>query len=85
MTTPTYFYSPASGGFYLESLHPEMPDDAIALSEAEWIDLLDGLAQGASIISTGAGTLSLQMPVSDPDSVPPPDDPPSDTLPPLPM
>jgi len=85
MTTPSYFYSPATGGFYLEGMHEDIPEDAIALSEAEWTALVDGLAQGASIISTGAGTLSLQMPAPDPDSVPPPDGPPSDTPPPLPM
>jgi len=61
-TPPTYFYSPASGGFYLEGLHEDIPADAIALSEAEWTTLIDGLAQGSAIVSTDTGTLALQAP-----------------------
>jgi len=65
MTTPTYCYSPATGGFYLEGLHASIPDDAISISEAEWNTLVDGLAQGANIISTDTGALALQTPEPD--------------------
>jgi len=61
-TPPPYFYSPASGGFYLEGLHETIPEDAIAISEAEWVALVEGLAHGASIISTDTGALALQTP-----------------------
>jgi len=54
-------------------LHDTIPDDAIALSEIEWSDMIDSLAHGAEIIITDAGTLSLQMPAPDaePDTPPP--------------
>jgi len=71
MSTPSYFYSPATGGFYLEGLHEAIPADAIALTEAEWRALIDGLAQGASVIGTDTGVLSLQSPEPVPDIDPP--------------
>jgi len=46
-TPPPYFYSPASGGFYLEGLHETIPEDAIAISEAEWVALVAARASSA--------------------------------------
>jgi len=69
MTTPSYFYSPASGGFYLEGLHESIPEDAIALTEAAWAALVEGLAKGASVTLTG-DQLALQMPEPESESAP---------------
>lgn len=45
----TYFYSPSTGGFYLEGLHTVIPEDKIALEISEYHALLEGLNQGQVI------------------------------------
>ena len=45
-----YFYSPVEGGFYIEGVHKNIPEDAIAITEAEYQDLLDGQSLGKQIV-----------------------------------
>jgi len=58
----TYFYSAATGGFYLEGLHPEIPEGAIEISAGTYVALLDGHSRGMGIILDASGIPSLQAP-----------------------
>ncbi|MEN1835479.1 hypothetical protein AAIM60_21605 [Pseudomonas lijiangensis] len=45
------FYSPATGGFYSSDINGAgIPDDAIDISDSEYLGLLDGRAQGKQIV-----------------------------------
>jgi len=49
MTTPTYFYSAQTSGFYLSGMHTDIPDDAVPVSEQTWRKITDDLAQGLPV------------------------------------
>jgi len=72
MDTPTYFYSPASGGFYLQGLHETIPEDAVALSADAYAALLDGHSKGMDIVPDGNGHPALHAPDLPPASEPAP-------------
>lgn len=62
-----YFYSPSSGGFYLQEIHGNnMPDDVVEISEGEHTELLAGQAGGKRIAAdpTGHPTL-VHLPLDD--------------------
>ena len=43
------FYSKTTGGFYIRGIHETMPDDAVEISEARRVELMDGQAKGKRI------------------------------------
>jgi hypothetical protein len=43
-------YSPSKNAFYDTDINEYIPDDAVDITEKEWIDLLDGQANGKAII-----------------------------------
>lgn len=45
----TYHYSPSTQGFYLDSLNPHIPNDAIVITEQKWSELVTGVADGKEI------------------------------------
>lgn len=51
-------YSPKTGGFYVPGIHETMPDDAVEISEARHVELMDGQASGKRI-EPGAGGLPM--------------------------
>jgi hypothetical protein len=54
----TYYYAPSTQGFYLDGLNQNIPDDAIILTEQQWMDLVNGKAEGKLIdVVDGVPTL----------------------------
>lgn len=54
----TYYYSPSTQGFYLEGLNSNIPNDAIVITESQWLALVNGKAEGKLIqIIDGVPTL----------------------------
>ena len=52
----TYFYSPSTGGFYLEAIHGDaMPDDALSLGQDAYTALMDGQSAGKVIMPPDEG------------------------------
>lgn len=47
--TASAFYSKTTGGFYIPGIHETMPDDAVEISEARRVELMDGQAKGKRI------------------------------------
>lgn len=45
----TYYYSPSTQGFYLDGINQHIPDDAIIITEQQWMDLVNGKAEGKLI------------------------------------
>lgn len=55
------FYSPGTGGFYSSDINGDyIPDDAIDISDSEYLDLLDGRAQGKKIVINAFARPELQ-------------------------
>lgn len=51
------FYSPSTGGFFSADLHGDtIPADAIAISKARHVQLLQGQANGQAIVASDDGT-----------------------------
>ncbi|MES2173292.1 MAG: hypothetical protein V4523_05025 [Pseudomonadota bacterium] len=50
----TLYYS-ATRGFLAESLHPDLPADAVAITAADHLALLDGQAAGRAIVAGDDG------------------------------
>jgi hypothetical protein len=48
-----HFYSPETGGFYIEGVHNEMPFDVIEISLEKYRELMDGQAVGKKIAYKG--------------------------------
>lgn len=54
----TYYYAPSTQGFYLDGLNQHIPDDAIIITEQQWMALVNGKAEGKLIdVIDGAPTL----------------------------
>lgn len=45
----TIFYSGTTGGFYHEDVHTHIPDDAVPISDADHMELLNAQVAGARI------------------------------------
>lgn len=43
------FYSKTTGGFYIRGIHEAIPDDAVEISEARRLELLEGQSNGKQI------------------------------------
>lgn len=52
-------YSPSTGGFYLDGLHPSIPADAVKITREHHRVLLDGQASGRRIVVDADGNPSL--------------------------
>ncbi len=57
-----YFYSPTAGGFFHGSLTADIPQDAIAITEAEHAALLAAQAAGAEITAGDGGAPTAVAP-----------------------
>jgi len=58
-----FFYSPATGGFYLQSIHGDnIPPDAVGVSEEQHAALMIGQAEGQRIIAGADGQPVLAAP-----------------------
>lgn len=44
-----YFYSPSTTGFYVEGIHPSIPDDVFPVSQEEYQTLMEGQTLGKMI------------------------------------
>ncbi len=53
--TASAFYSKTTGGFYIPGIHETMPDDAVEISEARRVELMDGQAKGKRIEPSSDG------------------------------
>lgn len=54
----TYYYAPSTQGFYLDGLNQNIPDDAILITEQQWMVLVNGKAEGKLIdVVDGVPTL----------------------------
>lgn len=53
--TASAFYSKTTGGFYIPGVHETMPDDAVEISEARRVELMDGQAKGKRIEPSSDG------------------------------
>jgi len=54
----TYYYAPSTQGFYLDGLNQNIPDDAILITEQQWMVLVNGKAEGKLIdVIDGVPTL----------------------------
>lgn len=54
----TYYYAPSTQGFYLDGLNQNIPDDAIIITEQQWMALVNGKAEGKLIdVIDGVPTL----------------------------
>jgi len=58
----TYFYSAATGGFYLTQLHATIPSDAVEISAETYAALLDGHSKGMDIVADNNGYPALHAP-----------------------
>jgi hypothetical protein len=45
-----YFYSPTTSGFYVDEIHKKMPEDVVAVTDAEYRYLMEGQALGKIIV-----------------------------------
>jgi len=45
----TYYYSPSTGGFYLDDFNKIIPEDAIEITKEYWQSLLEGQSAGKQI------------------------------------
>ena len=45
------FYSKKENGFYDNTIHETLPDDAVEITDNEYVELLDGQASGKIIIA----------------------------------
>ena len=62
----TYYYSNTKKGFYHDSVHSKMPDDAFAITDEHHANLINGQANGNEIVFLN-GFVTLQpamIPVS---------------------
>jgi hypothetical protein len=57
-----YFYSPSTGGFYLESVHDYIPDDAVKIDSETYNSLLSGQEKGLVITADKKGNPQLTHP-----------------------
>lgn len=57
-----YFYSPSTGGFYLENLHDYIPDDAVEIDNEIYTSLLSGQENGLVIMADKKGMPKLSSP-----------------------
>lgn len=57
-----YFYSPSTGGFYLENLHDYIPDDAVEVDNETYTSLLSGQENGLVITADKKGIPQLSSP-----------------------
>ena len=57
-----YYYSAANGGFYLEGVSPEIPEDAMEVSEEKYNELMSGQATGKEIKAGKDGAPELVDP-----------------------
>jgi len=64
-----YFYSNSTTGFYIEGLHADIPNDAVAITEAHYQALLDGQSQGQVIVTGENGQPQLITPPPAPEPV----------------
>jgi hypothetical protein len=60
-----YFFSGSTGGFYHSALHPDIPDDAVAVTDAEHEALLSAQEGGAEIIAGTDGAPQARLPQVD--------------------
>ena len=57
------FYSKSTGGFYTREIHGDnIPTDAVEITEAEYVALLEGQSQGKRIVADENGRPILQDP-----------------------
>lgn len=56
------FYSEAEGGFFDDSIHGQLPVDAVAIDDATWVQLLAAQEAGFAIESDGNGSPVTQAP-----------------------
>lgn len=59
------FYSPSNMGFYHEGIQKTIPEDAFAIPQEKYNELIEGLTSGKKIISSGQNTLTLEVYESD--------------------
>lgn len=45
-----YFYSPQTKGFYIDSIHKEMPKDVISISDDQYQMFMEGQSLGKEIV-----------------------------------
>lgn len=57
-----YFYSPSTGGFYLENVHDYIPDDAVEIDNETYSSLLSGQEKGLVITADKKGKPQLSNP-----------------------
>ncbi|MFB6328742.1 tail fiber assembly protein [Pantoea deleyi] len=57
-----YFYSSGTGGFYLESVHDYIPDDAVKIDSETYNSLLSGQEKGLVITADKKGNPQLTNP-----------------------
>jgi hypothetical protein len=50
-----YFYSKTTSGFYHSSVHAEMPEDAVAITDEQHATLMEAQASGKIIVADGKG------------------------------
>lgn len=60
-----YYFSPASNAFYHSTVHLEMPEDAIALTDEQHKTLLEGMNNGKSIEVSGTTLNLVDKPILD--------------------
>lgn len=56
------YYSAKTGGFYVEGIHAEIPDDAVSVSEKMHTRLMEGQAAGKRIVADERGKPRLADP-----------------------
>jgi hypothetical protein len=59
------FYSPSAPGFFDDAIHAAIPQDAVRVSPARHVALLDGQAAGAAIVADARGRPRLHKPGGD--------------------
>ncbi|WP_033782138.1 tail fiber assembly protein [Pantoea sp. 9140] len=57
-----YFYSPSTGGFYLENVHDFIPEDAVQIDVDTYSSLLSGQEKGLVITADKNGKPQLSSP-----------------------
>lgn len=61
------YYSKTAGGFFSESVHTDIPADAVEISQEQYTELLQAQARGSQIVADGAGWPILLPPPPPPD------------------
>jgi len=70
MTTPIYYYSAQTEGFYLEGVHDEIPEDAVPITEQAWRELVSNLAQGVPVNPADLESPPTDIPEGAPEEAP---------------